>query len=98
MVEEGAESEPGELKVFTLVDTGSMTVTMFQAKQPPIALLIVGSEGGMQRAIGCSMDWTTNTLYKETVLRVPTHLLGRMDPLPRVKLGVKRPVRPITRR
>lgn len=44
----------------------------------------------MQRAIGCSLDWPTGTLYKETVLRVPTELASRMATLPRVKLGVKR--------
>ena len=74
-----------------------MKVTIFEAKRPPVCLLIVGSEGGMQRAIGCSMDCTTNTLYKETVLRVPTHLLGKMFPIPRVKLGIRRPEKEVRR-
>ena len=32
--------------------------------------LLCGSEGGMQRAVMCSYDWTTSTLYRETVLRM----------------------------
>ena len=77
-------------QIFTLVDTVSMTVTLFEAKRPPIALLLCGAEGGMQRAIACSLDWTTGTLYKETVLRVPTELVSRMARIPRVKLGIRR--------
>lgn len=68
-----------------------MEVTMFQAANPPIALLICGSEGGMKRAIGCSYDWTTGTLYRETVLRMPTPALNRMDRTDKIKLGLKRP-------
>jgi hypothetical protein len=67
-----------------------MEVTLFSAKNPPIAFLIVGSEGGMQRAIGVSLDWTTNTLYRETVLRMYTPSKADMDPVPRFRLGMKR--------
>ncbi|KAH0545388.1 hypothetical protein FGG08_000529 [Glutinoglossum americanum] len=35
----------GDLKVFTLVDTYTMTVTMFEAVRPPVAVLLCGSEG-----------------------------------------------------
>jgi hypothetical protein len=68
-----------------------MEVTMFQAASPPIALIICGSEGGMKRAIGCSYDWTTGTLYRETVLRMPTTVLDRMDRVEKIKLGLRRP-------
>jgi len=78
-------------KIFTLIDTYTMEVTIFEAARPPIAILICGSEGGMKRAVGVSYDWSTETLYRETVLRVPTHVLNRMDRVDRVKFGLKRP-------
>ena len=68
-----------------------MTITLFSAVNPPIGFLIVGSEGGMQRAVGVSLDWTTGTLYRETVLRMETPILSRMARVPRVKLGLRRP-------
>jgi len=68
-----------------------MEVTMFEAARPPIALVICGSEGGMKRAIGCSYDWTTGTLYRETVLRMQTTVLDRMDRVNKIKFGLKRP-------
>jgi hypothetical protein len=69
-----------------------MQVTLFQAVNPPIALVICGSEGGMKRAIACSYDWRTETLYRETVLRVPTTVLNRMSRVNKLKLGLKRPI------
>lgn len=78
-------------QIFTLVDTNTMTVTLFSAARPPIALLLCGREGGMQRAVGCSYDWTTQTLYRETVLRMETPVRGKVAPVPRVKLGLRRP-------
>lgn len=80
------------LQIFTLVDTNTMTVTLFSAVNPPIGFLVVGSEGGMQRAVGVSLDWTTGTLYRETVLRMETPVLSRMDRVPRVKIGLRSPV------
>ena len=72
-----------------------MTVTLFTAVRPPVAFLIAGSEGGMQRAIGCSYDWTTATLYRETVLRLETPALELMSRVSRVKIGFKRPTYPV---
>lgn len=72
-----------------------MGVTIFSAARPPVALLLAGSEGGMQRAIGCSYDWTTNTLYRETVLRFQTPIVDCMNRIPRAKLGFKRPMHPV---
>ncbi|KAK4180188.1 putative 3-hydroxyisobutyrate dehydrogenase [Triangularia setosa] len=90
LVEEAKRAGPGDMRVFTLVDTYSMTATLFQARRPPEALLICGSEGGMQRALGCSFEWTTQTFYKETVLRLETRVLDKMDRIRRVRLGIKR--------
>jgi hypothetical protein len=79
------------LKVFTLVDTYTLTVTMFAAVRPPIAVLLCGREGGMQRAVMCSYDWATQTLYKETVLRMETPVLERMFRVNRFRFGLQRP-------
>lgn len=75
-----------------------MTATLFLAARPPVSFILAGTEGGMQRAIGCSYDWTTGTLYRETVLRMPTPIQDSMTRVPRVKIGFKRaqyPFRPI---
>ncbi|KAK1757075.1 hypothetical protein QBC47DRAFT_412412 [Echria macrotheca] len=86
-----SRSPMGKMKVFTLVDTFNMTVTLFYAIRPPTVLLVGGSEGGTKRAIACSFDVTTGTLYRETVLRIPSQSVDRMDSLPRVRLGLRRP-------
>ncbi|KAF2702356.1 hypothetical protein K504DRAFT_539635 [Pleomassaria siparia CBS 279.74] len=93
MVERAKHARPGEQRIFTIVDTGSMTATIFQAVRPPVCFLLAGSEGGMLRAIGCSYDWTTATLYRETVLRMETPIQERMIRIPRVKVGFNRPMR-----
>jgi hypothetical protein len=68
-----------------------MTVTLFEARRPPVALIIGGSEGGMKRALACSYDVTTGTLYRETVLRVPTQTVDKMFSLQRVRFGLSNP-------
>ena len=85
-----AKSRDGSEQVFTLVDTGTMTVTLFSAARPPVAMLLCGEEGGMQRALLCSYDWRTSTLYRETVLRVETTVSDKMQYMPRVRLGLRR--------
>ncbi|TKA39317.1 hypothetical protein B0A49_13289, partial [Cryomyces minteri] len=77
--------------IFTLVDTNTMEVTLFRAVRPPVAFLLCGHEGGMQRAVGVSYDWTTGTCYRETVLRMETPVLEKMDRVSRLRLGLKRP-------
>ncbi|KAK4223943.1 hypothetical protein QBC38DRAFT_36148 [Podospora fimiseda] len=89
--QEMSNSEMGKMKMWTLVDTFNMTVTLFKAVRPPTLLMIGGSEGGTKRAIACSFDMTTGTLYRETVLRIPTQSVDRMESLPRVRLGLRRP-------
>ncbi|KAK4173351.1 hypothetical protein QBC36DRAFT_58534 [Triangularia setosa] len=86
-----SRSKMGQMKVFTLVDTYNMTVTLFYAVRPPTILVLGGSEGGMKRAIACSFDITTGTLYRETVLRIPSQSADRMEGLGRLRLGLVRP-------
>lgn len=68
--------DPKAMRIFTLVDTSTMTVTLFEAVRPPVTILVCASEGGMQRAIACSFDWLTGTCYRETVLRMETPVLA----------------------
>jgi len=81
---------PDAMRLFTLVDTNTMTVTMFEAVRPPVAVLLCGTEGGMQRAIACSYEWTTGTCYRETVLRMETTVLEKMSRVSRFRFGLKR--------
>jgi len=74
-----------------LIDTAMMTATLFESCRPPVALIIGGSEGGMKRALACSYDVTTGTLYRETVLRVPSQTVDKMHSLQRVRLGLRNP-------
>ncbi|KAH7392944.1 hypothetical protein BKA66DRAFT_567670 [Pyrenochaeta sp. MPI-SDFR-AT-0127] len=90
MVQKAKNAGPGEQRIFTLVDTGNMTATLFLAERPPVCFLMAGSEGGMKRIIGCSYDWTTATMYRETVLRLETRFEDRMSRIGRVKIGFKR--------
>ncbi|ORY61638.1 uncharacterized protein BCR38DRAFT_411492 [Pseudomassariella vexata] len=90
-VEKAKKAGPDEMRIFTLVDTYNMEVTLFESVRPPTNLFLCASEGGMQRAIGCSYDWTTQTMHRETVLRMPTTSLNKMDRVPRFKIGVRRP-------
>lgn len=69
-----------------------MTAILFEARHPPVALVIGGSEGSMKRALACSYDITTGTLYRETVLRVSSQIVDKMHALQRVRLGLKNPL------
>ncbi|TQV94035.1 3-hydroxyisobutyrate dehydrogenase protein [Cordyceps javanica] len=71
---------------FTLVDTHMMTVTHIHARRPPVALFIVGSEGGHERAILCSYDWRDDTFERETVVRVRPRMLESMRRLDNFRL------------
>ncbi|KAK3360497.1 hypothetical protein B0T25DRAFT_578415 [Lasiosphaeria hispida] len=82
---------PGEMRVFTLVDTYNMEMTLFEAERPPVSLFLCGAEGGMQRAVACSYDFTRHTFYRETVLRMPTTSLNKMDRVSRFRFGTSRP-------
>lgn len=67
-----------------------MEITLFEAIRPPTVFMFCGAEGGMQRAIGCSYDFTTETFYRETVLRLPTTCLNRTYRVPRFRMGIAR--------
>ncbi|KAI7774010.1 hypothetical protein LA080_009474 [Diaporthe eres] len=90
-VEAAKKAKPGDMRIFTLVDTYNLEVTIFEAARPPNVLLFCGSEVGKQRAVGCSYDWTTQTFYRETVLRVPTESLERASRVSRFRMGIQRP-------
>lgn len=89
LIEKASSSDDGN-RVFTLIDTYTMTVTLFSATRPPGAILLCGEEGGMQRAVLCSYDWRTSTLYRETVLRMESTIQDKMQYMPRVRLGLRR--------
>ncbi|CRG88350.1 hypothetical protein PISL3812_05380 [Talaromyces islandicus] len=70
-------------------DAKSSTFDKPKALRPPVVVLLLGREGGMQRAMGCSYDWTTGTLIRESVLRMETAVREKMDSIPRVKIGLR---------
>ncbi|KAL9103385.1 MAG: hypothetical protein Q9163_001561 [Psora crenata] len=80
----------GEEKIFTLVDTHTLSVTMFAAKRPPVAVVLCGNEGGMQRAMLCSYDWSSQTLYRESVLRMETPARDKMSRVGKLRFGFRR--------
>ncbi|KAH8646112.1 hypothetical protein BX600DRAFT_533516 [Xylariales sp. PMI_506] len=94
-IQAAKHARPGDMRIFTLVDTYSMELTLFEAVRPPVCVFLCAAEGGMQRAVACSYDWTTQTMYRETVLRMPTTVLNRMGRVPRVRLGIQRPFQPV---
>ncbi len=47
------------------------------AMRLPIMVLLCASEGGMQRAVMRSYEWKTQTLYKESVIRMEAQVLER---------------------
>jgi hypothetical protein len=76
-------------RLFTLVDTYTMTVTLFEATRPPVAVLIGGREGGMQRAVLCSYDWRTQTFCREAVLRMKTMAVDKMFRVDRFRFSLQ---------
>ncbi|PVH86175.1 hypothetical protein DL98DRAFT_545593 [Cadophora sp. DSE1049] len=77
---------PRGCRLFTLVDTGNMTVTLFFAMKPPSVALICGKEGGMLRTVLCSYERSNNSCVKQCVLRMETPMLQKCDMLGWVKL------------
>ncbi|KAJ5054505.1 uncharacterized protein L3040_000777 [Drepanopeziza brunnea f. sp. 'multigermtubi'] len=65
-------SLPPRHHLFTLVDTGSLSVSVFSAERPPTVALLCGREGGMLRAVLCSWRFKNDCLYRETVIRMPS--------------------------
>lgn len=89
-VRRAVDAKMGENRIFTLVDTYTLTVTLFEAVRPPTAVVLCGEEGGMQRALLCSYDWAGQTLYRESVLRMETLVLEQMQRVGRLRLGLRR--------
>jgi hypothetical protein len=81
------EVEPD--RIFTLVDTYTMTVTTFRAVHPPSVVLVCGREGGARRALLCSYNYRTQTFHRETVLRMQTEVLDRMARIPRFRFSME---------
>ena len=75
-------------RLFTLVDTYSMTAMLFRAVHPPSVALICGHEGGMRRALLCSYNYKTQTFHRETVVRMPTKVLDRMDRIDKFRFSM----------
>jgi hypothetical protein len=65
---------PDTHRLFTIVDTGDMTVSVIAAERPPVVALICGREGGMLRALLCSWRFEKNCLYRESVVRMRSSL------------------------
>lgn len=76
-------------QLFTLVDTGELTVSIFSAERPPAVALLCGREGGMLRAVLCSWRFENDCLYKETVVRIPSRVYEAAEPKGWLQLCVK---------
>ncbi|MCJ1438873.1 hypothetical protein MMC27_008263 [Xylographa pallens] len=74
---------------FTLVDTGNLCITVFQAKRPPTVAFITGAEGGMLRAVLCSWRFANDCHYRETVIRVPSNTWALCRPSAWVKVSLQ---------
>jgi hypothetical protein len=81
----------GKTKAFTLVDTFNITAVLFYTVHPPTVLVISRTKDGIKRAITCSFDITTGTLYRKTVLRITSQSADMIESLPYIYLGLKRP-------
>ena len=75
-------------RLFTLVDTGNLTVNIFSARRPPSVALICGREGGMLRTVLCHYERSNNCLYKETVVRMDSVTLNHAKMLSWVKVSL----------
>lgn len=75
-------------RLFTLVDTGSLTVSIFSAVRPPSVALICGREGGMLRTVLCHYERSNNCLYKETVMRMDSMTLNMAKTLSWIKISL----------
>lgn len=88
---EEQEVRGGTGRIFMIVCTYTMTATLFWAERPPVAVLVCGREGGMQRAVLCSYDWKTQMYVRETVVRMKTMVLERMFRVDRFRFSLSRP-------
>ncbi|QKX63318.1 uncharacterized protein TRUGW13939_10488 [Talaromyces rugulosus] len=75
-------------RLFTIVDTGDLTVTVIAAERPPVVALICGREGGMLRALLCSWRFDNNCLYRESVVRMRSSLEDQTTPMDWLKVSL----------
>ncbi|KAJ5527541.1 hypothetical protein N7513_011700 [Penicillium frequentans] len=71
---------PDTHRLFTIVDTGDMSVSVIAAERPPVVALICGREGGMLRGLLCSWRFDKNCLYRESVVRMRSSLEDQAQP------------------
>lgn len=79
---------PDSHRLFTIVDTGDMSVTVIAAERPPVVALICGREGGMLRSLLCSWRFETNCLYRESVIRMRSSLEEQSTPNDWLKISL----------
>jgi hypothetical protein len=77
-------------RLFTLIDTFSMTATPFYAYRPPSTVFLCGQEGGMARGVLCSYNWRNQTFYRETVIRMKSQVRDRMSTVDRFRFALRR--------
>ncbi|OQE07741.1 hypothetical protein PENVUL_c012G08894 [Penicillium vulpinum] len=65
---------PNTHRIFTLVNTGNMTVSVISAERPPVVALLCGREGGMLRVLLCSWRFENNCLCRQGVIRMRSSL------------------------
>jgi hypothetical protein len=75
-------------ELYNLIDASTMAVIPFHAKHAPMAVISCGLEGGMQRALLCSFNLETETLYRESVIRIEVNVGERMSRIDRVQLAL----------
>ncbi|PLN82610.1 hypothetical protein BDW42DRAFT_166220 [Aspergillus taichungensis] len=78
---------PGE-RLFSIVDMGTLSVTVIAAERPPTVALICGRDAGMLRALLCSWRFENNCLYKETVMRMRSSMFDRTTAQDWVKVSL----------
>lgn len=87
----GDEVDGGDVnahRLFTLVDTWSMTASTFRARNPPSTVMVCGKQGGLLRTLLCSYEEHSKTFCRETVLRMETKVLHRMFRMDRCRLSL----------
>ncbi|KAK7947910.1 uncharacterized protein PG986_008796 [Apiospora aurea] len=88
--EDNSETSEPLLPIFTFIDTYSTTAAAFRSARPPMAVVVFGREGGMQRAALCSYDWKRNNFAREQVVRLKTTVFDRMLRMDRFRFSLER--------
>ena len=78
------------LRTFTLIDTCTLTATVFRAVEAPAVVMVCGREGGLCRALLCSYDWESETFTRESTIRLSSLVLQRMQPMDRLRFAIVR--------